>query len=161
MILTLKILAIIILGIILYEDNKNRQVYWFLFPILGLVLFLLFLQVAPIAVISLNILFNLILVTSIISILYVYSSMISKKKFLDHSFGTGDLLFFYAFCLGFPSVTFIVLFSFSILFSALIYFILKKKVKFQTVPLAGYMSLFLIFVYSYSLFFVNPILYIN
>ena len=103
--------------------------------------------------------FNSLLISTIVIILYVYTKLIAKIKFLNHSFGLGDLLFFYAISLGFPTLTFIILFTFSILFSCLVYFLFKKNK--STVPLAGYMSLFLLSTIIVSVFIDYPILYIH
>ncbi len=147
--------------LIFYQDYKSREVYWFLFPFLGMLLSVLFFLNSHSYFVLLSMLFNSMLVSMIILILYLYTRFISKKNFLDHSFGLGDILFFYAFCLGFPSLTFIVLFTFSILFTTSLYFILKKDKKNKTVPLAGFMSLFLVFIFGISLIIEYPILYIH
>lgn len=159
MILLYKIIIILCLGFIFYQDNKSREVYWFLFPLLGTLLCLLFFENSYLNFLVLSMLFNSLLISCVIIILYLYTKLFAKIKFLNHSFGTGDLLFFYAFSFGFPTITFIVLFTFSILFSTLIFFLFKKNKR--TVPLAGYMSLFLLFTFIASLFITYPILYIH
>lgn len=65
---------------------------------------------------------------------------------MGHSIGLGDILFFYAFGTGFQTVTFIVLLACSILFSLFTFLILKNRLKLKTVPLAGFMGLFLMVV---------------
>lgn len=161
MIFFLNFLAISCLGLIVYQDYKSREVYWFLFPLLGLLLSVLFFKMTTMPIVLISILLNTILISLVIILLYLYTKVVSKTTFLNHSFGLGDVLFFYAFSLGFPSITFIILFTFSILFSTLLYFSFKRKMTIESVPLAGYMSLFLIFVLSYSLFYNSPILYIH
>jgi hypothetical protein len=103
---------------------------------------------------------NLVVVSAIIGILFLYTRFISRKKFLNHSFGLGDLLFFYAFSLGFPTFTFILLFSTSILFTALIFIFYRSQRPLATVPLAGLMSLFLVLTLLLSLFSFTPSLYL-
>lgn len=80
-------------------------------------------------------------------------------KFLNVSFGLGDVLFFYAFALGFPTVTFLILFVSSIVFSLMVSLIQKKKNKANGIPLAGLMSLFLAFVLSIEFLPKLPSLY--
>ena len=143
-----------------FQDFKERAVYWFLFPLLGLGLGWLHYNLVLQELFFSHILINLLLVTLILLILYAYSRFIAKKKFIDHSFGLGDLCLFYAFALGFPSVSFIILFSCSILFSAIVFFALHKKLQLKTVPLAGLITLFLVFIFSYSLFSNTPSLYL-
>lgn len=146
-------------AMISYQDLKDRSVVWTLFPLLGLLLaylhvvhlgFELFLGYA---------ILNILLVSILILLLFLYTRTIAKKPFLNHSFGLGDLLFFYAFALGFPTTTFIILFSGSILFSTLVYLILKLKKPMETIPLAGLMGIFLIGAISFSLFPNTPSLY--
>lgn len=161
MIFTLKIFLIIFLGIIFYQDIKFREVYWFLFPIIGILMSLIFIKATILNYFLLNIYFNIALVSFIVFILFLCSKIVFKKKFLNHSFGLGDLLFFFSFSLGFPSVTFIILFTFSILFSLLMHLILKSQKQIKTVPLAGFMSAFLIFVYLYTLVSDNQLIFLN
>jgi len=81
-------------------------------------------------------------------------------EFLNVSFGLGDLLFFYALAFGFPTVTFLVLFVLSILFSLFVFALLKTKKGTETVPLAGLMGLFLTGVLLVSFFPNAPSLYL-
>lgn len=72
----------------------------------------------------------------------------------------GDVLFFYAFALGFPTMTFVLLFVGAIFFSLLVFLILKMGRPMETVPLAGLMGLFVMGVLVSSLFPDTPSLYI-
>ncbi len=150
----------ICLGYITVQDFKERKVYWFLFPLviilLGLVHFLN--TAAPLAFFN-YILLNTLFVSVIISVLYLFTRIIIKKKFLNHGLGLGDILFFYAFALGFPTVTFVILFANAILFALLLFLVSKKRLHLRTVPLAGLMGLFLILVFIYNLIFQSPPLY--
>lgn len=85
--------------------------------------------------------------------------MIRGMKFLNVSFGLGDILFFYAFALGFPTATFLILFVSSILFSLMVSLIQKKKKTESGIPLAGLMSLFLVFAFSIEFLPNLPSLY--
>ncbi|WP_163419239.1 hypothetical protein [Flagellimonas sp. HSM57] len=148
------------LTVITYQDFKERKVFWFLFPLAMLLLGLLYyLQVTNASVFLYQILINTILVTSILSILFIYTRFITKKRFLNHSLGLGDILFFYALSLGFPTLTFIVLFVAATMFSLLVFLISKRNLKHKTVPLAGLMALFMVFVMLYDLIFKYPSLY--
>lgn len=145
---------------ICFQDFKDRAVFWFLFPILGILLGSLhYVSLSGVFFFD-HILINALLISLILLLLYGYARFIAKIKFINHSFGLGDLFFFYAFALGFPSITFIVLFSCAILFSVAVFFILKKNLHLKTVPLAGLMALFLLFVLGYSLFSNTPSLYL-
>lgn len=148
------------LGYIAFQDFQERKVFWFLFP-MAMILFGLvhFMTVEEHEIFLNYVSLNLLLVTLIIILLYGYSRFIAKDKFLNHSLGLGDILFFYAFATGFPTFTFIILFANAILFSLLSFLVLKKKFKQQTVPLAGFMGLFLVFMMCFELIFKSLSLY--
>ncbi|WP_299432215.1 hypothetical protein [uncultured Aquimarina sp.] len=144
----MKGLVIFNLGYIAWQDLNNREVYWFLLPSLFIILgFLHYNNVVPIHFKN-AIVINLGLIFSIISILYLYAKIRIKRPFFKEVFGIGDALFFLAFAVAFPTATFIILFVFSLLFSLGIWLIIKNNSKHNTIPLAGYMSLFLILIFS-------------
>jgi len=145
--LILKGLVIFNLGYIAWQDLNKREVYWFLFPSLFIVLGMLhYNHVLPVHFKN-AIVINLGLIFSIVSILYIYSLVRIKRPFFKEVFGLGDALFFVTFAIAFPTATFIVFFVFSLLFSLGIWLIIKKNSKHNTIPLAGYMSLFLILIF--------------
>lgn len=155
-----KILIIFIFGFIFWQDFEDRLVFWFLYPIVGIIGFLIQIALLPISILLINTLINLVLILTISLILFVYTKIILKKKFVDESIGIGDLLFFVFLCFCFSSISFIVLFVFSLLFSLLLHFIFKNKytVK-ENLPLAGYMSLFFAIVYAFSLLNYSNIMF--
>ena len=149
------------LGGICYQDIKERRVYWFFFPWVGSTLCLIyFMRVADSTVFLLNLGVNLLLVTVLLLLSFLYTRLITKKPFLNYSLGLGDIFFFVAMALGFPIVTFLVLLVNGLLFSLLGFLLMKKQLKLPTVPLAGFMSIFLAIVLVYSTFFTTPSLYI-
>ncbi len=147
-------------GAIFLQDVKDRWVYWFLFPLLGIFLGTIFFQTATTMFFAVSAMMNFAITTIILLILYAYARWVMKKKFVDHSFGSGDLLFFYALAIGFPTVTFILLFTGGVFFSALLYMLFKKRWNMKTVPLAGFMAFFLLMVLTGSFFDISPSLYI-
>lgn len=160
MILVLKAIACLVLLVIIYQDLKERLVFWFLFPLLGILLFyLLYSHSIDLKILGYYIGLNLILITTIIAVIFVITKVVFKKPFLNHSFGLGDLLFFYAFALGFPTMTFIILFANSLIFSFLLYLAFKKSRNLKTIPLAGFMSIFLFLILGISIFAEKPSLY--
>ncbi len=158
--LFLKILLILVCGLVAFQDFRKREVSWILFPIIGLLLGSLYLNVTSFEEYYLFVLTNTLLVSGILLILFLYTKHIAQKGFLNVSFGLGDLLFFYAFALGFPTLTFIVLFASSILFSLVVFLFSKTNTKKETIPLAGLMGFFLIGVFLASFFPQTPSLYI-
>lgn len=158
--LFLKVLVMLACGLITFQDFKEREVSWILFPIMGSLLAFLYLNATTFAQYSLFTLTNLLVVSGILLILFLYTKHIARKGFLNVSFGLGDLLFFYAFALGFPTLTFIVLFASSILFSLIVFLFSKGEKEKETIPLAGLMGFFLIGVFLISFLPQTPSLYI-
>ncbi|WP_156772410.1 hypothetical protein [Urechidicola croceus] len=76
---------------------------------------------------------------------------------MNETFGMGDALFFLCIAVGFPTVTFLILFSFSLFFAITIFSVLKKSQQYNTVPLAGLQSVFLaiIFLIDWSFDVIN------
>ncbi len=146
--------------LIAYQDFKERAVSWLLFPIMGILLAFLYLNTTSFEQYTLFVLTNVLLVSGIILILFLYTKHIAHKKFLNVSFGLGDLLFFYAFALGFPTMTFVVLFVGAILFSLIIFLFSKTNTEEETIPLAGLMSFFLMGILLVSFLPNAPSLYL-
>jgi len=149
-----------ICALIAFQDFKERMVSWILFPIVGLLLGFLYLWNTSFEQFYPFVCTNMILISGIVLFLFLYTKYVAKMKFLNVSFGLGDLLFFYAFALGFPTMTFLILFVGSILFSLSIFLLSRGKQENETIPLAGLMSFFLIVVVLASLFPDAPSLYI-
>lgn len=133
---------------IFYQDIKERAVWWFLFPVFLLTSgFLHYFK-------SLNSLFlitvglNFLIMSIILAISYIYAQLKLRVKFFDEAFGIGDLLFFLGLSLAFPTITFVIVLVFSLLFSLGLHLLLSKKSIYKTVPLAGYASLFLMLIYT-------------
>ena len=153
----LKLILIFIFFTILYQDYKDRLVYWFLYPLVGMLAAAIQFLIVPIESIMLNIGVNLCLVLFLLLVCYVYSR-IRKIEFLN-SFGLGDILFFIFISFTFSIISFLVLFIFSLIFSLLAHFLLSINSKDKTVPLAGYMSLFFGIVYGFTFFYESNFLY--
>lgn len=130
--------------VIFYQDIKERSVYWFLFPIVACSAGYLY---------YINTFFDLFWKTSIVNlgiialiflVLQTYTKL-KLKTDLKEVFGLGDALLFIGLCVAFPIASFIIFFVFSLFFSLILHFVLKNKI--ESVPLAGYMSVFFIGVY--------------
>ena len=106
-------------------------------------------------VLLLNLMMSFGLLSIILLLLLVYVKLIMKKKF-NEVIGLGDLLFFMVLAVSFPTITFVVLFCLSLLFSLTTYLFLKPRFG-KYIPLAGLQGLFLFLVLlSNSMFnFVN------
>ncbi|MEM8507819.1 MAG: hypothetical protein AAF717_08315 [Bacteroidota bacterium] len=129
--------------VIAVQDMRERMVQWVLFPLAGLFLALAHYYNTTGWVFLLSCAVNGLLVTLVVLLLWGYTRYIRKQEFLNTSFGLGDILFLYAFALGFPTVTFTVLLSAAIGFALVVWYLLPSLRQSGTVPLAGLMGIFL------------------
>lgn len=160
MIALLQLGTVIGFSIIAFQDIKARMVHWILFPFIGFLLALLHWENSSLDFFVLSLVSNLVVVSALLLILWIYTRLIRKKVFLNTSFGLGDILFLYAFSLGFPPMTFIVLLACAICFSLLAFIILNYFKKEETVPLAGFMGIFLMCVLAINTFTKSFSLYL-
>ncbi len=146
-----KIATIIVLLTIFFQDIKTRMVYWLLYAIFGVLGFLIMIEHQVFISAINSSMINLSIILLVISTIFIYARLIMRKEFLN-TIGIGDLLlfFFLAFC--FSNISFIILFVFSLLFSLILSILIKNKSDENTIPLAGYISLFFVFVYCLSFF---------
>ncbi|QYJ68265.1 general secretion pathway protein [Flavobacterium litorale] len=156
---TLKVFIILIFLIIFYQDVKDRQVYWFLYPVLGIIAFTINTINTNLIIASINTAINTIIALTVLIVAKIYSDIILKKKFLNAAIGMGDILMFLFLSATFATVSYSILLVFSLIFSLLMHLILKNKSTFNTVPLAGYMALFFASVYGASFFIVPKLLF--
>ena len=136
----LKLILIFLLFTILYQDCKDRLVYCFLYPMVGILALVIQYFILPVNSILLNIATNLTLVLFLLLVCYLYTKL--RKMEFNNSFGLGDVLFFVFISFTFSTISFFVLFIFSLFFSLLLHIVFSQKDREKTVPLAGYMSLF-------------------
>ena len=143
--ITISILAVTLL-FVFFQDLKNRSIHIAL-PILifalGLVMNYLSLDLS-----FKDILYNILFIAMNIVGLILYFSIKNKGYVnpIDKSLGMGDIAFFIAIVPLFNFRSFILFFIFGLVFSLMahgIYSLFEKNV---TIPLAGYLSLFLMLV---------------
>lgn len=139
--LILKIILITSLGLIFYQDLKERLVYWFLFPILGICSAVLFHNSTLPELFYVSIGMNLMFIAILMAVLFLYAKL-KLRSDLDKVFGLGDMLMFICIAFSFSTISFIVIFVFSLFFALVLHLIVKQRTQLQTVPLAGYISLF-------------------
>lgn len=142
----LKTILILCFGSILYQDIKERQVYWFLFPLVGIFCgALFFYHTLPELFIS-SVLMNLFFVGLLLLVTFVYAK-VKLGTSIFNTIGLGDILLFLGLSVSFATVSFIVLFISALVFALILHLIIKRYKAVITVPLAGYMSLFFAVVY--------------
>lgn len=147
------ILKLLLVGIFLFvfiQDYKDREVFWFLYPGIGILAFVLQMEFVSIYTALLNISLNLLFILILLLVCYTYTKFKLQRSFLKEVFGLGDVLFFIFIAFSFAIVSFLILFVFALVFSLLLHLILQYKQTEKTVPLAGYMSLFFGVVYVIS-----------
>ncbi|WP_299334902.1 hypothetical protein [uncultured Psychroserpens sp.] len=142
----LKIILISSFSLIFYQDFRERQVYWFLFPFFGFCSAILFYNSTLPELFYVSIGMNFIFISTLLLIVFLYSKLKLKSNFQE-VFGLGDVLLFLALIFSFSTISFLIVFVFSLLFSLLMHLVLKHYSKCQSVPLAGYMSLFFAIIY--------------
>lgn len=147
-----QILFLIVLLTIFFQDFRDRKVYLFLFILGVLQGGSLHFTNTILEVFLWNITINLVVILFITIVLYLYIKIKLKKHFLN-AIGIGDFLFFLLFSISFPIFTFLILFSTSLIFSLLLFIVLKPILQDKTVPLAGFQALFLSLVLVLNWFF--------
>ena len=130
---------------IAYQDIKQRKVLLLvLLGLISLVTFKAILLAAYLEVALLECFINLVIISLMVLLLWIYFKLLRKKQLTD-VLGLGDILMFVVFAIAFSAVTFIIHLTLSFVFSLMFHLILKKHYKKEnTVPLAGFMSIYLI-----------------
>ncbi|MBD3639229.1 MAG: hypothetical protein HUJ25_17870 [Crocinitomicaceae bacterium] len=140
----LNIALIILLGLAFFQDNKGRSIHLLLLIALGAVNILLFAQTT----FSWNIvLLNALFTITVLVLLVLYLSLKEGRLvniFKTH-FGLGDLVFLLAITPLFSNRNFILFFITGIVFSGCTHVLMSQlKRTGETVPLAGYLAIYLI-----------------
>ena len=149
--MNIALIAILIslLGVLVFQDFKAREISWFLIPLLIVGFVVLGLQrIGPEELLTyfginfMIVALNLLGVTLIVSL-----KERQLTNILKNYLGLGDVLFFLVLTVVFSPFNFIIFYLGSILITALIYggIMLFNKKKKALIPLAGAMSLLLIF----------------
>ncbi|MCF6307703.1 MAG: hypothetical protein L3J09_07090 [Flavobacteriaceae bacterium] len=156
MLVFIKIGLLIALLSIVLQDFKERQVHLWIFILVGILIGYLHYQQTMNLIFLGSISINISIVLLIISILYLYAKL-KMKKSLSDTLGLGDILFFIILAIGFSTGSFLILFTFSLIFSLLFYLAIKSKLHYKTVPLAGLQALFigLVFLANWIFNFTN------
>ncbi|MDC1265800.1 hypothetical protein N8009_03305 [Flavobacteriaceae bacterium] len=131
---------------VVYQDLKDRSVYWFLFPAIGICAGTLFFKETSVGFFLEAILLNLLFIGLLLGVIFLYTTYKLKMKLSD-AFGLGDGLLFVALAFSFAQLTFMIVFVFGLVGSLLLHLVLKKYST-ETVPLAGYMSVFFALAYG-------------
>lgn len=136
-------ILLITLVIVFIQDWKYRKIHIIL-PLIIFITSFLMIAIKKYALLEI-VLFNVGFFLVTLCFLTIYMSLKSKKILnpFMHYFGLGDLLFYIAITPLFLLHNYVLFFILSLFFAVCMQFGLKKIIKEQTVPLAGFSSLFL------------------
>lgn len=138
------LVIVILLLLISYQDFKDREVYWFLFPVLAIItVFDLFNKLGWYSLL-LNFSINLIFVLIDLALISLYFSLKKKQiiNIFDQFIGWGDVVFFVNLGLFFSPLNFLIFFFGSILLCLIGVFIFSgKRLMSFKIPLAGIQSI--------------------
>jgi hypothetical protein len=133
---------ITVLLLLFYQDLRNRHVHVFLFPPLFGLLF----WYKEAWLYSIDLLFNIGFVLLVMLLLSVYVSLKNKEitNPFKNYFGLGDLLFLVAITPISKINSFMFIFIAGTLFVLVTHLIVNSFIPSETIPYAGYFSIFLI-----------------
>ena len=158
----LKILLLVILLLIFYQDLRFQAVSWIFFLFVLLINSFLAVKSLPLSDILFSVVIIILFIFFQFTIIYLFSWVKFKKRIniFNSVFGLGDLLFLLMITPIFSPLNFILFFIASLIFTLLIFAILKgfNLLKAKKIPLAGLQSLFL-FLLILSQIFIKFSLY--
>lgn len=158
--LVFQITLLFLLGLTFFQDWKFRAVHWFVFPLIALdALLIFFFQQEDWKVTGLNLTFVFI----VIGVLFLYVSVREQKwtNIFKAHFGIGDVLFLIAIIPLFGNVNYILFFISGMVVSMLFHFGISLIKKSETIPLAGYLAVYLIGLKLISFFTNQDLFYSN
>jgi hypothetical protein len=158
--LTLHIILILLLVVACYQDWKFRAIYWFIFPLIAMdALLIFFIQQWNWKVLGLNLIF----VIAVMMLLFLYVSAREKKwtNLFENHFGMGDVLFFLAITPLFNSTNYMLFFISGMIFSATLHGLVNLRKTSKTIPLAGYLSLYLVALKGFGWWLQDDLFYKN
>lgn len=145
-----KVLLVLLLLFLFYQDLRYRAVYWFLFPVLLILIMLIAKQQISLQQILINSLYSLAFILIQLFLLSLYFSF-KHKKIIDittHHLGWGDILFLLVVAFYFSPLNYIAFYVASLATVLLLSLVLMVKERTATlkIPLAGLQALFFLFI---------------
>tara|TARA_R110002020_G_scaffold103640_3_gene242833 strand:- start:11668 stop:12159 length:492 start_codon:yes stop_codon:yes gene_type:complete len=159
-IIIIKVLLSICLIWIFLQDLIERTAWnFFLFFIIPSGSFL-FYKSTQLEYYLYSVLANSITLVIVGIVIWMIAKIVMRKRVVE-TIGPGDVLFFIFMAMSFPVIAFIVITVFALAFSLVLHYAFQrlKKEYDKTVPLAGFMSLFILFIYSLHWSGMYPNLY--
>jgi hypothetical protein len=141
--LAFHILLSFLLLVAFYEDWRYRAITWLVFPLLAIVTLLIFMDLSGNwKVLGSNLIFIGAVMISLIAYVSVKSRAITN--IFVHHFGIGDLLFLVAVAPLFAADNFVLFFISGMMFSGLVHFFTGNRITAKTIPLAGYLAIYVL-----------------
>jgi hypothetical protein len=143
---------LLLFAIIAYQDFRQREVSWYLFPITFIVIVLRALSELELYQLYNYFGINLLFITLQIAVLFIVYAIKNKKitNIINRYIGMGDLILFILLCASFSPILFGVFLLTSLILLTISFSIIQKISNIKngktTVPLAGGLSVAYIFV---------------
>jgi hypothetical protein len=150
--LPLNIIAIFLLLFIILQDFKYREVSWLLIALLACTFILRSILCSSLKILLINSLQNLLFVLLQAVLLLLYYSLKGKIKDIKDSIGLGDIFLILSIIFAYTFSSFVIVYIGSLIFALCCWILKVSKNHSKLVPLAGYMSLFLIVIQVLDLF---------
>lgn len=134
---------LISLGLVVFQDFKQRAISWWILPVM-LISYLAYSN-QPMDELFNSLFLNLLFLTVNFLVLTIYFSLKASSlvNIIDSKIGLGDVLFFIVSAFIFSLPNFILFFTFSLLISVITALVFKTKMRERNIPLAGIMSVIL------------------
>lgn len=146
--MALKIVLILLLFSVFYQDIKYRAVYWVLFPILLILQFFIAVTYYSLQLVLVNGMYNLIFIAIQFLLITVYFSLKNKKliNITTNYLGWGDIIFLLVISFSFSPLNYLLFYITSLCLILIISLMVSFKSKNQPfqIPLAGLQSAYLI-----------------
>lgn len=158
--LVLQIILFLLLALAFVQDWKFRAIHWFVFPLIAIdSVLIFFLAQEDWKILGLNLIFVLIVMT----VLFFYVSLREQEwtNIFERHFGIGDVLFFISVVPLFGSVNYVLFFISGMIFSGILHGFISLKRENTTIPLAGYLSIYLLLLRGVSYFLETDLFYQN
>jgi hypothetical protein len=153
--LATSLLSIILLALIAIQDFKDRSIYAWIPPLLFIAFFIRSFLVQGLDLTLSMTFINSAIIILQLAFLYFYFSIKNRKLYniVDTQIGLGDIFFFFSIAPLFSVYNFLWFFTISLFFILITYLIiLNKKSRYDKIPLAGILSLFVVIALSVSFF---------
>lgn len=153
--LIVKICLILLLFGIGIQDAKERKVYAFLFPLVGLMTAWIHWKTLGGYAMGIYSLTNLVLLITLLMGLLLIARL-RGQKLINHSMGSGDVAMLAVLTVAFPPLTYIALWLCAALFSLILHVIFYRN---STIPFAGNLAILTALALGFDLFIFPSILY--